>query len=152
MRRSGAAALLFLVLMVPAAGAAPAGIGAADYADAMAGLADTRAAMTGARADFAAGRHDGAAARAADLAARLEATRALMRRAVRADRTALPFAKLTPARQRARCLVLAAGLIDEPLRDLWTVWSMTARGAAGAADVPLAAEGVEGMGRPPGCG
>ena len=71
---------------------------------------------------------------------------------VRADRTAIPFAKLTPARRRARCLVLAAGLIDEPLRDLWTVWSMTARGAAGAADVPLAAEGVEGMGRPPGCG
>ncbi|MEX0838648.1 MAG: hypothetical protein WD034_03875 [Parvibaculum sp.] len=150
-KTTGAMALLLAVLTI--GGTAAAGLSEADYAAAMAELAGTRAAMAEARAALARETTTAeAAARAEDLRVRLDAVRAAMVAAVRHDRTALPFAKLTPARQRARCLVMAAGLIDEPLQDLWTVWSMKANNIPGTDDFPFAAEGRRGLGKAPGCG
>lgn len=154
MTRTAAAALLILVLT---AAAAPAGAGvmsAGDYARVMAGLEDTRTAMTEARAALAAGPGDPAAARARadDLARRLDASRAAMRDAVKHDRTAIPMARLTPERRRARCVVMEAGLIDEPLRDLWTRWSLRARGAPDPDTWDVLSESTQGFGRRPGCG
>ncbi|MDO8837970.1 MAG: hypothetical protein Q7V31_03515 [Parvibaculum sp.] len=152
MRVAGSAAILILLLTIWPGGAEAAGMSRADHAAAMAELAGTRAAMAEARAALGVEADRAAAAiRAGDLAARLDASRAMMRAAVRGDRTAIPFARLTPARQRARCVVMAAGLIDEPLQDLWTVWSMKARGLPGTEDFPFAAEGADGLGKQPGC-
>lgn len=36
--------------------------------------------------------------------------------------------KIAPERQRARDTIAKAGAIEDPLQDLWTVWSQRARG------------------------
>jgi hypothetical protein len=146
-------ALALLLATLTAGGAAAGGLSEADYAAATARLAETRAAMDEARAALTRETTAAeAAARAGDLRRRLDAARAAMVAAVRHDRTSIPFAKLTPERRRARCLVMAAGLIDQPLQDLWTVWSMKANGVPGTDDFPFAAEGPKGLGKAPGCG
>ena len=99
-----------------------------EYKEALAFLEGTRAAMAEAEAALDAETAPGAAeTRKADLGRRLDMLRRLMTSAAQRDRIGAR-GLVTPERERARNVIARAGALEDRLQDLWTLWSMKARG------------------------
>ncbi|MBX3489355.1 hypothetical protein [Parvibaculum sp.] len=114
---------------------------AGEYREALAFIDGTRAAMTdaeatlGAEAPREAARRE-AAARRDDLGQRLDMLRRLMTAAAQRDRIGArgnpKNGFVSPERARARDVIARAGAIEDPLQDLWTAWSLRAKGETAA--------------------
>lgn len=131
---------LFLVpaLLLHAPGIAKAGerapraMSEGEYREALAFLEGTRAAMAEAEAALEEETaHEAAKMRKADLGQRLDMLRRLMTAAAQRDRIGAR-GLITPERERARDVIRRAGEMEDPLQDLWTAWSMKARGERAA--------------------
>ncbi|MEQ8266834.1 MAG: hypothetical protein RH982_06540 [Parvibaculum sp.] len=146
-----------LLFCAPGTGAAApsstAPMSSAEYEAARAFLAETRAAI----AEAAAALEDGQAqetrskdvkSRSEELGALLDRLRATMVEAAKRDRIGARGSPrneiVTPERRRARCVVAEAGALEDRLQDLWTLWSMRARGAPQADEFAPAPEGPRG--------
>lgn len=105
---------------------------AEEYEEALAFLQGTGAAMAEAEAALDTETAPGAAeTRKADLGQRLDMLRRLMTSAAQRDRIGARGPKnnrVTPERERARNVIARAGALEDRLQDLWTLWSMKARG------------------------
>ncbi len=73
-----------------------------------------------------------------DLGQRLDMLRRLMTATAQRDRIGArgnpKNGVVSPDRARARDVIARAGAIEDPLQDLWTAWSMKARGLPGTVD------------------
>ena len=126
-----------------------------EYREALAFIDGTRAAMTDAEAALGEEvSREAAKTRRDDLGQRLDMLRRLMTAAAQRDRIGArgnpKNGVVTPERTRARDTIARAGAIEDPLQDLWTAWSMKARGLPGTVDFLLATEGTGGLGKQPG--
>ena len=103
-----------------------------EYREALAFLEGTRTAMAEAEMALdAETAHEAAKMRKADLGQRLDMLRRLMTAAAQRDRIGAR-GLITPERERARDVIRRAGEMEDPLQDLWTAWSMKARGERAA--------------------
>lgn len=128
---------------------------AAEYEAARAFLAETRVAMAEAAAALEDGQAQGIRSkdvnsRSKELGALLDRLRATMVEAAKRDRIGARGSPrneiVTPERKRARCIVAEAGALEDRLQDLWTLWSMRARGAPQTEEFTPAPEGPRGTG------